>query len=234
MQRYFVEMKNNEFVLTNEQLHQIKNVMRNRVGDELVFIQNQDSYKVQITCLSPFQVDIEEKMSIDTELKKDIVLLYCLAKKDKIDFVIQKATELGVKKIVLVNSSRSIFKIKKEDEGKKISRYEKIALEASEQCGRAVVPSIEGVIDFKDIGNYTSDISFIAYEKETSLTLNETLLQKVNSISILIGSEGGFSLEEVNYASDVGYKSLSLGKRILRTETAAIYALSILSHYVEE
>ncbi len=234
MQRYFVEMKNNEFILTNEQLHQIKVVMRNHVGDELIFVNNKVSYKVKITCLSPFQVEIEEKTNIDTELTKDIILLYCLAKKDKIDFVIQKATELGVKKIVLVNSSRSIFKIKKEDEEKKLARYEKIAQEASEQCGRVIVPSIEGVIDFKDIGNYASDISFIAYEKEKSFTLNEILLQNVNSISILIGSEGGFSLEEVNYASDVGYKSLSLGKRILRTETAAIYALSILSHYVEK
>lgn len=234
MQRYFVKMENGEFVINNEQLHQIITVMRNHVGDELIFVNSEESYVVKITHLSPFKVEIVEKSLVDTELSKDITLLYCLAKKDKIDFVIQKATELGAKKIVLVNSSRSIFKIKEEDESNKLSRYEKIAQEASEQCGRVVVPSIEGVIGFKDIKNYTSDINFIAYEKEKSFTLNEKLLENVNSISILIGSEGGFSADEVDYAAKYNYKSLSLGKRILRTETAAVYALSILSHYVEK
>ncbi len=234
MQRYFVDKINNEFILTQEQIHQIINVMRNKIHEHLVFINNSYAYEVEIISLNPFKVKELNKLFLDTELSKDITLLYCLAKKDKIDFAVQKATELGVKKIVLVNSSRTILKIKKDEEEKKLLRLNKIAIEASEQCGRVLVPKVEKVIDYKDIKDFLSDINLIAYENERSLTIDKELLENKQSITILIGAEGGFSKEEVKYANELGYLSICLGKRILRSETAVCYALSLLSHYVEK
>lgn len=234
MQRFFVNRINSEFILTTEQLHQIKDVLRMNVNDELEFIFNKISYLVKIENMHPFKVKIIEQKKLDNELNVDITLLYCLAKKEKIEFAIQKATELGAKRIVLVDSSRCVFKIKKIDEIKKIERYKKISLEAAEQCNRVVIPKIIGVIDFIDINKYLSDLNLIAYEKEKNHLIDENLLKNKKSITILIGAEGGFSPEEVEYALNYGYLSVSLGKRILRSETAVVYALSLLSHYVEK
>lgn len=233
MQHYFVSRINDKFVLNDEQTHQIKVVMRNRIGDELVFINEGYFYHVKISSLNPIEVEVISFEKADTELNVDITLLYCLAKKDKIDFAIQKATELGAKRVILVNSSRSILKIHKDEVEKKLLRYNKIAQEAAEQCRRGYALKVENVIDFKDIKNYLSDLNLIAYENERSLTLNKEMLKDKKSISILIGCEGGFSFDEVQYANEISFQSLCLGKRILRSETAVVYALSLLSHYVE-
>lgn len=234
MERYFVDIINGEIVLKQDQIHQICKVMRNNIKDRLTFVNDGYFYLCEITSVNPFNFKIIEKTLAETELKRDITLLYCLPKGDKLEFAIQKATELGVKKIVLVNSSRTIMKIKKEDEKRKLKRFKKIALEASEQCSRAFIPEIVGVIPFKDIEKYKSSLSLIAYENERALSIDENLLQDHKDVSILIGAEGGFSLEEVNFASEKGYKPICLGKRILRSETAVCYALSLLAHYSEE
>lgn len=234
MQKYFVDYKDGDFILSDEQLFQIKTVMRAKKGSEFIFINNGIFYHVKLKSLIPFQVEIINEEVSDKELNIDITLLYCLAKKDKIETCIQKATELGVKKIVLVNSSRCVLKIKKEEEEKKLIRYRKIAQEASEQCGRSFVPIVEKIIDFKEIGNYISELNLIAYENEKKSFLNEDMLKNKKSVSVLIGAEGGFSLEEVAYANDLGYNAICLGKRILRSETAVIYTMSLLSHYAEK
>lgn len=233
MERYFVNQINDKLNLNKEQIHQIKDVMRNKIGDIITLINDGYFYEVKIVDFNPFSYEIIKKYIPNTELKLNITLLYCLSKGDKIEFAIQKASELGANKVVLVSSSRCVMKIKKQDEEKKLERYRKIALEASEQCGRAKILQVEGVIDFKDIDKYLSELNFIAYENERSLKLSKQLLENKKSVTILIGSEGGFSMDEVEYALSKSYLSLCLGNRILRSETAVLYALSLLSHYGE-
>ena len=234
MERYFVRNENGNLILKDEQVHQIVKVMRNKIGDQITLIHDGYFSLCKITSLNPFQFEIINTEESKTELNRDITLLYCLPKGDKLEFAIQKATELGVKRMVLVNSSRTIMKIKKEDEKKKLERYSRIALEASEQCGRGYVPEIVGVIPFSKISEYKSSLSLIAYENERSMSISSDLLKNHDSVSIVIGAEGGFSLEEVDYANKNGYISTCLGNRILRSETAVVYALSLLSHYSEE
>ena len=234
MQRYFIE--SNDFILSNDQLHHIKNVMRMKEGDHFIIINDSIAYDCEITSLSPFYY-LRTRLDIPSpELNVDITLLYCLPKGDKLDLVIQKATEIGVNKIVLVQSSRCVSKFKKEDFDKKRNRFKKIAVEASEQSHRLKVPEIYDIIDYKDIKKYHFDQAYIAYENEETIRFDEDFknIKTGNSIGVLIGSEGGFSIEEVEYAKECGYKSISLGKRILRSETACIYALSVLANYVEE
>ena len=163
-------------------------------------------------------------------------LPFCLPKGEKTDLVIQKAVELGANEIVLINSTRSIAKITKENKDKKLTRFNKIIKEASEQSKRTRLLKLSDVIAFKELSNYKADVSFIAYEN-TSLTsedlLNELSNIKGKTINVIIGAEGGITLEELNIAKSLGYKEISLGKRILRSETACFYILSLLSFYME-
>lgn len=234
MERYFVDIIDNEIILKQEQIYQICKVMRNKIGDQITLVNDGYFFLCEITSINPFLFKVIKSSKADTELNRDIILLYCLPKGDKLEFAIQKATELGANKIVLVNSSRTIMKIKKEDEKRKLERYRKIALEASEQCERAVVPIIEGVISFQEIERYKSSLNLIAYENERKEYIDGHLLSGHDSVSILIGAEGGFSLQEVEKANKIGFKSICLGNRILRSETAVVYALSLLSYYSED
>ena len=151
------------------------------------------------------------------------------------DLVIQKATELGVGEIILVQSERCIAKITKENKEKKLLRFNKIALEASEQSKRTKVPLIDKVIDYKDISKFSFDHSFIAYEDEGEISFKQKIenIKEGETIGIIIGSEGGFSKKEVEYAISNNYQSISLGKRILRSETAVFYALTCFSILLE-
>lgn len=236
MQRYFIDKKFDEIRFTDEQIHHIQKVMRMEKGDQIEVIFKDKGYVCSICSLSPFEVTIEKEIENNPELNVDITLLYCLPKGDKLDLVIQKATEIGANEIILVQSSRCVSKFKKEDFNKKLTRFNKIALEASEQSHRFKVPNIDKIIDFKDISKFKFDYGYIAYEDEHYGTFIKDLenIKAHQSIGIIIGSEGGFSKQEVDYANENGYKSVTLGKRILRSETACIHALSVISYLVEE
>lgn len=236
MQRYFVnEIKDNKLVLDKDQVHHIVNVMRMRVGDKVSAVCDKEVYLCEVTSSSPLVVEIKENLHENHELDNEVVLLYCLPKGEKLELVIQKATEIGVSEIILVQSERCVAKITKENKDKKLVRFNKIAQEASEQSKRNIVPTINKVIDYKDIKNYKFDHMYIAYENENQNFFKDELtkVKKNESVAILVGSEGGFSEKEVEYASNLGYQSVSLGKRILRSETAAIFALSCISFMLE-
>ncbi len=237
MQRYFVnEIKNDIVSLDKDQLHHIKNVMRMKENDEITCVYNKEVYLCYVSNVSPYEIKVKQKLDENHELKNKITLMYCLPKGEKLDLVVQKATELGVYEIILVQSSRCIAKITNENKDKKLARFNKIALEASEQSKRNIVPVIKDVISYKDISKYHFDHQFIAYENEDEISFLSriTQIKENESVSILIGSEGGFSLEEVEYAKKVGYTSISLGKRILRSETAVFYALTSLALVLEK
>ncbi len=234
MQRYFTSVVNDSVLLSPEDVHHITHVMRMRVGDRFEVVDSSRLYICEILSLSPLEIKIVEEKKEDVELNKHVTLFFALAKGDKIDLVIQKATELGVHRIVLFKSRRCVVNYEEKDIAKKISRYQKIAKEASEQCHRLIIPEIVGVVDLKGLKPYLEDINYIAYEKEAGST-NESLNipDEINGVSVMIGSEGGFDEDEVNYLVNEGFVKISLGKRILRCETAAIYALSVLSYKLE-
>ncbi len=238
MQRYFVEIDSlNNVLFKEEDIFHISKVMRMKVNDEIEIVNNSKLYLAKIISFIPkLEVKILQEIERKTELDTYIRLMYCIPKGEKLDLVIQKAVELGVSEIVLINSSRCIAKIDKKNETKKLERFSKIIKEASEQSKRLSLMKIKNVIDYKDINKYEADLSLIAYEKEDSKVdnLKNLLESKSNkTINVLIGAEGGFSEEEVEYAIKNGYKSISLGRRILRSETACFYLLSILSFYSE-
>jgi len=232
MQHYFAKIDDGYVHLSENDAHHLLHVMRNKVGDSLIAIDNGKEYLADIKNLSPLTIEVIEELDNNNELESDITLLYCLAKGDKIEFVIQKATELGAKKIALISSKYCVSKIDNEAFKKKYPRYHLIAKEASEQCHRQIIPEIVGVYDINKLPpELLSDVNLVAYEKCEDSPLLEI---KGKSISILIGSEGGFDKKEIENLKNAGFKSVSLGKRILRTETAAVYALSVLGYYLEK
>lgn len=237
MQRYFANKKDNQIILGDGDVHHLLHVMRARVGDEIEAVADNHLYACIIKSINPLNIVINYEIPLDSELPSKVTLFFALAKGDKIDFVVQKATELGVSRIVLVKTERCVTKLEGDNVKHKLERFNKIAKEASEQSHRLVIPEILGVVDIKDIpSDLLCDINLLAYEKEAGST--DSFFENISkgkSISVMIGPEGGFSLNEVSLLKEkYHFETISLGKRILRTETAAVYALSVLSFMLEK
>ena len=234
MQRYFAHIVNNTVQLSRDDEHHITHVMRMRAGDQLEVVESSKLYICEISSISPLKVVVKQRKEEDVELNKHVTLFFALAKGDKIDLVIQKATEIGVHRIVLFKSRRCVVNYDDKDVSKKLERYQKIAKEASEQCHRLMVPEIVGVVDLKGLKPYLEDVNYVAYEKEAGQTGESfNLPEDIKGLSIMIGSEGGFDEDEINDLVSEGFIKVSLGKRILRCETAAIYALSVIAFKLE-
>ena len=236
MQRYFVKEVNNELIFLEQDIFHIKNVMRLKKGAQIEVVVLEKAYLATIKSLEPFKVEIVEPILKETELEKDVTLFFPLTKSDKAELVIQKASELGISRLIFFNCSRSIIKLDQEQFLKKKSRYLTIAKEASEQCHRNKIIEIIGVIPFKDIPKYKLENNLVAYEllAGSSASLNSALNNEKTSLSLLVGPEGGLEEKEVNYLLENGFKAVSLGRRILRCETAAIFMMSIASFYLEK
>lgn len=235
MQRFFADLNSETMKLNDETVHHLLNVSRTKINEEFELCFNNEIYLCKVTKLKPFEFGIIKKLDFNSELPTDITLFFGLAKGDKIDFVIQKATELGASEIVLVNTKNAVNKMDNTLFKKKYDRYNKIALNASEQSHRNKIPTIKGIVELKDIKNYLKEINFVAYEKKNNEAIIDLAnLKNYHSASIFIGPEGGFNQDEIDYLIELGIKPISLGKRILRCETAAIYALSVLGYNLEK
>lgn len=236
MQRYFADInKEQKVVFSNEDNHHILHVMRMKKGDEIEVVYNNHLFLCRIDNNSPLEASVIHEISSDVELKEDITLLFALTKGDKTDLVLQKATELGIKKVALINTERTVVKYDYKDIDKKLVRFNKIMKEASEQSHRLFVPNLLGIFDLKNLPDtLIGELNYVAYEKDAQQV--ESIFpsfQKGKSISILIGPEGGFSEQEIALLTNKGFIRTSLGKRILRAETAALYALSVLGYLLE-
>lgn len=238
MQRYFATLIKNQITLNKDDEHHVLNVMRSKVGDSLQVVVNSKCYLTYIKSINPLLLEVCSEIKENSEIKNDITLFFPLAKGDKVDLVIQKATELGVKKIILFKSEFCVVKMEQNDFIKKSIRYEKIAKEASEQCHRLCIPEILGIVDIKDIKDkYLSDINVFAYEKclGPSKSLFDCFNEVTNkSVSVIVGPEGGFSKSEADLLIFNKFIPVSLGNRILRCETAAIYSMSVISSILEK
>lgn len=237
MQRYFAKLIDTEHVkLEPEDEHHLLHVMRMRQGDEIEVVANGVLYLCNIGSANPLTIYAVHEIETDVELNVNVTLLFALTKGDRTDLVVQKATELGVKRIALIQSERTVVRYEEKDIAKKCARYQKIMKEASEQSHRLIVPEMMGIFNLKKLPKEVfSDLNYVGYEKDAS-DVNGMFanFDKKKSITILIGPEGGFSEEEINNLVKQGFIRTSLGKRILRAETAAIYALSVIGYLLEK
>jgi len=216
-------------IVKSEEVHHI-NVLRYRIGDK-VYINN---YELEIT-----QLDKEIlKGKIIGELpqkgipKIDVTLIQSYLKSDKMDYVVQKAVELGVKNIIPAITKNTIVKLDEKDEVKKVERLNKIAKEAVEQCGRADSVSVESVNELSKIDWTLYDAVLVCHEK-SDVSLKDTLnsIKDKKKLAVVIGPEGGLEDIEVNkILQSSNAKDISLGERILRAETASLNILSIIGY----
>ena len=172
MQRYFASVDNQGVVtLSKDDEHHVLHVMRMKKGDEIEVVDNQKLFLCLIESINPLSISVIHEIANDVEINEDVTLLFALSKGDKNDLVIQKATELGVKKVALINTERTVVKYEQKDIAKKIERFQKIMKEASEQSHRVIVPTLLGIFDLKNLPKEVySDLNYVAYEKDASLT----------------------------------------------------------------
>jgi len=242
MNRFFVNRvnisdENKEIIINNpEDIKHISRVLRLKEGNIVEICDNEgyDYYsKINFIKKDIIICSIIERIESKGEPPIDLVLFQALPKSNKMDLIVQKSVELGIKKIVPIITNRCVVKIKdKKSENNKVERWNKISEEAAKQSKRGRIPTVEEIADFNDLKNVFNnyDLVLIPYEKEDSLSVKKVLKEypRIRSAAIVIGPEGGFEKEEINYAENWGAKSVTLGPRILRTETAGFVTASIL------
>lgn len=240
MPRFFVksnQIKQDNIEILGEDIKHIKNVLRKNIGDKIEICDSESgkSYNCEITQLYDNSIlthIIEKYPEISSPIQVDI--FQGLPKSDKMELIIQKSVELGVNKIIPVSMKRCVVKLDNKESVKKIARWQKISESAAKQCGRNNIPEISNVITLKDIDVSQYDVLIVCYENEKVNTLKAELA-KINTdskikIGVVIGPEGGLDEQEVELLKNNGAKIVTLGNRILRTETVALNILSILMY----
>jgi len=239
MQRYFIEnmnIKNKTAVILGADFHHIKNVMRSKVGDNLIVCQDGICFKAIINSFTNDEVVCSLETELETPLKDfHVTIAQGLIRRERFEYMLQKATELGADSIIPMMSQHSIVKVDPQKVGFKIDRWNKITKEASEQSHRNTKCLVHSIEDLHSIKFKSFDIVLVAYEKENmSHSLKFILQSKFKKILVLIGPEGGFSEEEIQFLSGYGNVDfIGLGNRILRSETASSYILSVLNYEYE-
>lgn len=240
MQKYFVNqtlMLNETFQIESGDHHHIEKVMRNKNGDHIICIDTTHvQYLCQIEDVKEGSIKPVERLDINNELDIEVTLIYALPKGDKFELVLQKSCELGVSHIIPLQTKRCVVKMTKEKFEKKLPRYQKILKEASEQSGRNKIPDIDSVISLNEIKDYLKDYNLVAYEETAKQNQHGQLYETLKQIKsgdhlvIIVGCEGGFEESEIKQLNELGVKCCSLGKRILRSETAPLYLLSVIGY----
>lgn len=232
MQRYFVDTDKDIFELSKDDSYHITKVMRNNLGDKVEVVINKKLNICEIINIdNNVTVKKIEEIETESELPCHITIAQSLVKEQKMDLILQKCCELGASEIIPVNTTRSIVKLDKK-EIKKIERWKKIVKEASEQSKRVVIPTINEILSVKELAKLEYDIKILCTVNELSTSIKKVLSNDLKDAKIIlvIGPEGGFTLEEEKILIDSGYISTSFGNRVLRTETASLYALSIINY----
>lgn len=240
MARFFVPKKSLEGKkarLGGQELEHMRKVLRLQPGDHVTLFDDEGweheavirSYTERLG-----EMEILTSRKPERESPIEVTLAQALGKGEKMDFVVEKATELGVRRIAPFLSSRTIPKLDKEKMERRQARWNKIALSAAKQCGRTQVPEILAVSDFPELLGkpWQCQLKLFFWEGESGQTLAQLQQEsgRVDSMLLVIGAEGGFSSEEASAALRHGFKAVRLGRRILRTETAALAALAIVQY----
>ena len=249
MPKFFVaenQINNNKITIIGNDVSHIKNVLRQKSGDKITIcdISKEQDYLCEIDKIEEKSIDcnIIEKLENNTESNVKVTIFQGLPKADKMELVIQKSVELGVYDITPLQMKRCVVKLNEKDKAKKIQRWQKISEVAAKQCGRNIIPKINNIVNVKEVCNLCNeyDIVLIAYENEKENTLKKELknLKKLDKeeikVAVIIGPEGGIAPEEIEMFEENGAKIITLGNRILRTETVALSVLSIIMYELEK
>lgn len=245
MPRFFVgssQIAENTVTLTGDDAHHISRSLRMAKGQEITV--SDYAGNEYTCCLSSFTEDAVTATILscrkqDTEPPLEITLYQALPKGDKLDTVIQKSVECGASRIVPFESERCIVRCKREAEAHKTARRQRIALEAAKQCGRGRLPEVLETVSFSEMLAEAgrADRVLFCYEGDGTVPIGKLLsaedFPKKGSLALIVGSEGGFSLKEAEAARAAGFAMTGLGRRILRTETAPLFALAAISCVLE-
>lgn len=244
MQQFFAEpswIRENKIFMQGSDVNHIRNVLRMKPGEDVRV--NDGRGKTYLCCISSYEeqtavLDILKELDSDTELPSRIILFQGLPKGDKMEWIVQKAVELGVYAIVPFAAKRSVVKLDEKKAAKKQARWQLIAKGAAEQSGRGIIPEVSTVRTFAEALGMAGDLDvvLIPYELEEGMKETARVLENIEcgqSVGIFIGPEGGFEEEEVERAKEAGAYAITLGKRILRTETAGLTTLSVLMYHLE-
>ena len=237
MKKFYVQNNNNEtktFVLQEDELYHFATVLRGKIGDKILVLCGDDFiYECEVVSLTKKEAvaKIINKKVCEANPQKHISVFQGLPKSDKLEFITQKLTELGITEIIPFESNFTIAK----HSNIKTNRINKIAIEACKQCGRSKPLIIQNTIKLKNIAEHLNTFNLVIFlnEKENPENTLKTIQSEIssaNKIAIVVGAEGGFSDEETQILTKLpNVKSISLGKRILRTETASIALASFVS-----
>ena len=245
MHRFFVEPGNigeKEIVITGADVNHIRNVLRMRTEEEVLIADGQGAeYRCKLIELSENEVraQILWKLDGNAELASAITLFQGLPKSDKMDLIVQKCVELGVDRIVPVSTKRAVVKLDAKKEQTRLKRWNTISESAAKQSGRGVIPEVSGVMSFGKALEEAKklDVLLIPYERAEHMAETRRVMGEIRpgqSVGIFIGPEGGFEESEVEEAVAAGAKAITLGKRILRTETAGLAVIAMLGYLLEE
>ena len=244
MYRFFVtpqETGGKNIIITGSDVNHIKNVLRMKKGEHILVSDGMErEYECQITDFGEEHVEakIIDVFGIAAELPTKITLCQGLPKSDKMEWIIQKAVELGVYEVVPVATKRAVVKLDTKKAKKKVERWNAIALSAAKQAKRGIIPEVKPVMTLKEAFGYASsfDSSILPYEDAKGMEHSRQVLASLKGkkrIGIFIGPEGGFEENEVSQALEKGAQAITLGRRILRTETAGLAILSVLMFQLE-
>ncbi len=252
MPKFFVnneQINGDNVYIIGDDINHIKNVLRMKIGDTFNICSNEnlENYIVKIESFENKEImcKIQRKIETTTESNVKVHIYQGLPKADKMELIIQKSVELGVQKITPVEMTRCVVKLDDKDKVKKLNRWQKIAEVAAKQCGRDIIPEICNIKNIKEIvGEFSNyDITLLCYENEKNVFLKSVLKNLSTSdnlkkgkdlkVAVIIGPEGGIDISEVEFMEQSGAKVVSLGNRILRTETVCLSLLSIIMYEFE-
>ena len=250
MPKFFInseQVKEDTIQILGQDVKHIKKVLRAQIDQEINICnyETEENFLCQIIDIKEEKIKckIINKIEGNTESNIQVTIFQGLPKSDKMEYIIQKSVELGVYNIIPVEMKRCVVKLEEKDKIKKVNRWQKISEVAAKQCGRDLIPKIENIINISKLCDFVEnyDIMVVAYENEEKNTLKEKLIkiketlskeQKIK-IGVVIGPEGGIELKEVSEMQEKGAEIVTLGKRILRTETVSLNVLSIIMYELE-
>lgn len=236
MQRYFSkELKNDKFTLSDDDLYHITKVMRMKTGSLIEVVYEHEVYICTLDITDKVDAFIKEKRLANNEDQNEVALIVPLLKEQKMDLILQKATELGVTMIIPVIMERSIIKLDSSKEDKRIERWTRICKEAAEQSKRVDIPIVTRIKTLKELGNLDG-LKIVCSTSEKNLNLKKflTTQKKCDRINIVVGPEGGISPKEEDLLVTLGFTKVSLGNRIMRVETVPLFIMSALNYeYME-
>lgn len=244
MQHFFVTpdmVTDTEIYIEGQDVNHMKNVLRMKIGEQ---VEISDGNNLKYLCeVSEYESErailkIIERKEADTELKSKLYLFQGLPKNDKMELIVQKAVELGAYEIIPVSMKRCVVKLDAKKAAKKVERWSSISESAAKQAGRSIIPEVTEVLSYEQALQKAKelDVVIVPYELAEGMKETKQIISKIQSgqsVGIFIGPEGGFEREEIDRAMECGASPVTLGRRILRTETAGLTILSVLMFHLE-